>query len=116
MTERTVFITAGLNVGTSPMSAEDANAFSNAIRSAIVETGGTLFFVGTGVGSWEGLTEASLVFGAIVPEFDHSHSGRDVLYLGDALRLIAARFRQDAIGFTVHDSAKYGPSYVESVR
>ncbi len=108
--ERTVFITAGLNVGTSPMPAEDVKAFDNAIRAAIATTGGRLFFEGHGAGSWEGLTEASLVFGLTIPTDDH------IAALRYALRLIASRFQQDAIGFTVHDGAAYGPSYVERVR
>lgn len=94
----TVFITAGTNVGNVPMAQPDAIALSNAIRAAIADSHGTIFLAGIGEGSWEGVTENSYVFGATVPDSGHLWD------LGEALRLIARRFGQQAIGLTVHCS------------
>ncbi len=108
MKTSTVFITAGLNVGTTPMSGKDIGALDRAIRAAIADTGGTLFFYGDGNGVWEGQEEASLVFGATFPHVSNLNSD-GIRY---ELRRIAYRFGQEAIGLTIHDHANFGESFV----
>lgn len=97
MSTDTQVVTIGRNVGTVPMTAAAWRSFKSEVRRILSRYGNIIQdpLDGHQFGSWEGqVCEDAATFVVLCPSV-HSQDARP------ALRVLAARYRQEAIGFIV---------------
>jgi len=110
----TVTISAGRNIGATPMGARAWTQFRADIAQAIHDARGEIFVNDArSIGEWEGVREDSATFVASIP--------RDYLpHVRDALAYLARVNRQDAIALTVGAtelvSAESTPAWIARLR
>lgn len=95
---RTVTVTIGRNVGTSPLSPESWNEFVSQTREAVKVATDELWAVAPYRGSWDGVSEDSAVFYGPLKDGDQDWYLRA---LRTQLANLATYYRQEAIGLSV---------------
>jgi hypothetical protein len=94
----TAWISAGRNVGDTPMPAPRWDALKLDLVATLTDLGGQVIFRGEGDGIWEGrISEQAVAIGAIV---DPAIVSR----LRPLLGFIATNYQQDAIGLTIQNT------------
>lgn len=103
----TVVITIGSNVGDTPMSSTDWFGFRKQVANDLADVQAVPLQMpaeiawSTQVGYWEGKKEEAAAYVAVV------HSLGRLARLQNNLRMTAAAYRQDAIGFIVVQGTKH---------
>jgi hypothetical protein len=102
MSQNTITVSIGRNVGDEPMAAHKWSAFRAAVRNTILDNMGEIFVDGaTSRGAWEGVSETSATWVAAIEPWQ-------VPYLEVEFSRFCRDFSQDAIALTVGDTIMIG--------
>ena len=104
----TVFVSIGRNVGADPLPQPRWDSFQGRVASAISATGADILGTYLGFGEWEGVSEESSGWLALVP----NHQIGNLRYL--LHQKIGLDYGQESVGFTVHGANPWPNSYTGS--
>lgn len=105
----TITVSAGRNVGDTPMDIVDWERFTADIVALVESTGHTVLFEGTGKGVWDGVVEQAFTVVALV-EWG-AETDQLTAWLGD----LAKGYGQDAIAITTGETVLAGMQHTTSV-